>query len=50
MTTATEKKPFSQIVVDYFKGFGVLKETRKEYWGLQVVNFLDMTAYFSLYG
>ncbi len=50
MSTVTEKKSFSQVVVDYFRGFGVLKETRKEYWGLQVVNFLDMTAYFSLYG
>jgi MFS family permease len=40
----------SGIVADYFKGFAVLKETRKEYWGLQVINFLDMMAYFALYG
>lgn len=37
-------------IVDYFKGFAVLRETRMEYWGLQVINFLDMTAYFALYG
>ncbi len=37
-------------IVEYFKGFSVLRETRMEYWGLQVINFLDMTAYFALYG
>jgi len=38
----------SEIVVGYFRDFGVLKETRKEYWGIQIVNFLDSTAYFAL--
>ncbi|MFH1132398.1 MAG: MFS transporter [Pseudomonadota bacterium] len=37
-------------IIKYFKGFGVLKQTRREYWGLQIINFLDMTAYFALYG
>lgn len=50
MSTPKEHTSLGQKVVDYFKGFAVLKETRKEYWGLQAINFLDMTAYFSLYG
>ncbi len=36
------------IIVGYFKDFGVLRETRTEYWGIQIINFLDCTAYFSL--
>lgn len=32
----------------YFRDFGVLRETRKEYWGIQIVNFLDCTIYFAL--
>jgi len=50
MATPTESTSLGRKVADYFKGFAVLKETRKEYWGLQAINFLDMTAYFSLYG
>jgi len=41
-------KSLSEIIVTYFKDFGVLKETRKEYWGIQIINFLDCTAYFAL--
>lgn len=37
-----------QAIVAYFKDFGVLKETRKEYWGIQLVNLLDCTFYFAL--
>jgi MFS family permease len=33
---------------DYFRGFSVLRETRLEYWGVQAVNLLDMSAYFAL--
>jgi len=36
------------MIVAYFKDFGVLRETRAEYWGIQLVNFLDCTAYFAL--
>ncbi|MDF1562076.1 MAG: MFS transporter [Deltaproteobacteria bacterium] len=36
-------------VVKYFKDFSVLKETRREYWGLQIVNVLDSTAYFAMF-
>lgn len=28
--------------------FGVFKETRREYWGIQIVNFLDCTFYFAM--
>src|SRR5512135_2167772 len=37
-----------QMIVAYFKDFGVLKETGTEYWGIQVVNFLDCTFYFAM--
>ena len=35
-------------VRQYFRDFGVLRETRSEYWGIQIVNFLDCTLYFGL--
>lgn len=34
--------------LQYFRDFGVLRETRAEYWGIQIVNLLDSTAYFAL--
>ena len=37
-----------QLIVAYFKDFGVLKETGTEYWGIQIVNFLDCTFYFAM--
>lgn len=43
-----EHKTFGAMVIDYFKAFNVLKETRAEYWGVQVVNFLDCTFYFAM--
>ena len=36
------------MMMDYFRDFGVLRETRLEYWGIQVINFLDCTFYFAL--
>ncbi|MDD3180594.1 MAG: MFS transporter [Opitutaceae bacterium] len=36
------------MIVAYFRDFGVLKETRREYWGIQIVNFLDCTFYFAM--
>jgi len=36
------------MIIGYFRDFGVLRETRKEYWGIQIINFLDCTAYFGL--
>lgn len=35
-------------IVQYFKDFGVLKDNPREYWAIQIVNFLDSAAYFSL--
>ncbi len=48
--TAADSAPKSagQMMIAYFRDFGVLKETRKEYWGIQVINFLDCTFYFAL--
>jgi MFS family permease len=48
MSDAAPKKTTGELIVGYFKDFSVLKETRKEYWGVQIVNFLDSTAYFAL--
>src|SRR5215467_15192704 len=47
-TAQPAPKSASQMIVAYFKDFGVLKETRKEYWGIQLINFLDCTCYFAL--
>src|SRR6478735_6809282 len=41
-------KSAGQMILDYFREFKVLKETPREYWGIQIINFLDCTAYFSL--
>jgi len=35
-------------IVSYIKDFKVLKETKSEYWGIQVINFVDCTIYFAL--
>ncbi len=35
-------------VVDYFKDFQVLKRTRAEYWGIQVINLIDSITFFSI--
>ncbi len=44
---AQEAKP--NFIVQYFKDFAVLKETRSEYWGLQAINMLDCLAYFAMF-
>ena len=36
------------MIIGYFRDFSVLKETRAEYWGIQIVNFLDCTFYFAM--
>ena len=48
MQSNTESKTAGQMIVDYFRDFGVLKETRLEYWAIQIVNVLDCTFYFAL--
>jgi POT family proton-dependent oligopeptide transporter len=35
-------------VSQYFRDFRVLRETRGEYWGIQLVNLIDSTIYFAL--
>src|SRR3974390_2041560 len=41
-------KSAGEMMLAYFRDFGVLKETRREYWGIQLINFLDCTFYFAL--
>jgi MFS family permease len=48
MSETTARRTTADMIVGYFKDFGVLKETRAEYWGIQIINFLDCTAYFAL--
>jgi POT family proton-dependent oligopeptide transporter len=38
----------SNVIVEYFRNFRVLKETRSEYWGMQVINFIDHTIFFAV--
>lgn len=38
------------MMVQYFKDFGVLKDNPLEYWAIQIINFLDSTAYFAFLG
>ena len=35
-------------IVDYFRDFRVLRETRREYWGMQIINFFDSTTFFAV--
>ena len=46
MSTIAKKE---NMIVKYFKDFSVLRETRREYWSLQIINALDCTAYFAMY-
>jgi MFS family permease len=48
MPETPRSRTASEMIVGYLKDFGVLRETRIEYWGIQIVNFLDCTAYFAL--
>ncbi len=48
MSQPTRPRSAGTMIGDYFRDFGVLRETRSEYWGIQIVNFLDCTAYFAL--
>ena len=44
---AAEKK--GNFIIEYFRDFKVLKQTSKEYWGLQAINVLDSLAYFAMF-
>lgn len=48
MTQAKPARSAREAILGYFRDFGILRETRSEYWGIQIVNFLDCIAYFSL--
>jgi predicted MFS family arabinose efflux permease len=42
------RKTAAELISGYFKDFSVLRETSREYWGIQIINFLDCTAYFAI--
>jgi MFS family permease len=44
------KKTAWQMMVQYFRDFGVLRDNPKAYWAIQAINFLDCIAYFSFMG
>ncbi len=48
MSLAPARSSSEGLLIRYFKDFGVLKETRTEYWGVQIINFLDCTFYFAM--
>ena len=49
MSEATPaRKTAGEMIIGYFKDFGVLRETGLEYWGIQIINFLDCTFYFAM--
>jgi len=48
MTQPAAPKSAIQTISGYFRDFNVLKETRKEYWGIQIINFLDCAFYFAM--
>jgi len=47
-SAAPPASSFLDQVAKYFRDFKVLKETRSEYWGIQLVNLIDCTIYFAL--
>ncbi|MFT3828306.1 MAG: MFS transporter [Opitutaceae bacterium] len=48
MSSPTTSRTPGEAIIGYFRDFGVLRETRSEYWGIQIVNFLDCTFYFAM--
>ena len=46
--STTPNQNSGNFIVNYFKEFGVLRETRIEYWGIQLINLLDSTMLFAL--
>jgi proton-dependent oligopeptide transporter, POT family len=47
-TLAPGRSSFRQVILQYFRDFAVLRETRSEYWGIQIVNFLDCSIFFAI--
>ncbi len=48
MSQASSPRSAAKMIGDYFRDFGVLRETRAEFWGIQIVNILDCTFYFAM--
>ncbi len=48
MSQAPASRSAGKMIGDYFRDFGVLRETRREFWGIQIVNLLDCTFYFAM--
>ncbi len=46
--TPPAPKTAGQLIAGYFRDFGVLRETGREYWGIQIINLLDCTFYFAM--
>ncbi len=46
---AAPKSAFD-MMVQYLRDFKVLEDNPREYWAIQIINFLDSTAYFSFLG
>jgi predicted MFS family arabinose efflux permease len=46
--TPAARKTAAEMIAAYIKDFGVLRETNREYWGIQIINFLDCMAYFAI--
>lgn len=48
MTDPARPRPSGNWIINYFRDFSVLRHTRSEYWGIQIVNFLDCMFYFAM--
>ncbi len=48
MTDPARPRASGNWIINYFRDFGVLRRTRSEYWGIQIVNFLDCMSYFAM--
>ncbi len=46
---SASEESHENFIIKYFKDFKILKETKKEYWGLQLINMLDCLAYFAMF-
>lgn len=48
MSTSPSQGTALGMMKQYFLDFAVLKDTRKEFWGIQLINILDCTIYFAM--
>lgn len=47
-TSVVQSKPTGAMIKQYFLDFKVMSDNPKSYWGVQLVNFLDLSAYFAM--